>query len=181
MSGTIANQHKQRKAALTTPEALLSKAFRSSPTPLAITRASDGMFVDVNREFERASGLSASEVIGRNATELDLWIDPRERDANIAGIARDGSVRDMRVHLRRKDGGERICEMASETIEIGGERFVVSQTHDLTWQRSAEEARRKAELMYRMIFENAVEGTGPSNCGQRVRDPAAQAGLRCHS
>lgn len=38
-----------------------------------IARHSDGCLLEVNEAFEEQIGLSPGQVIGRTATELDLW------------------------------------------------------------------------------------------------------------
>ncbi len=148
---------KEQQSALAASEARFEKAFRLAPTPLAITRAADGAFVEVNKGFERASGWSAGEVIGRTSMELGFWINPKERDDHVATMARDGSVREMRVHLRHKNGGTRICDMTSDKIDIDGETFVVTQTRDFTEILRAQEERRSAEGKYHAMFDSSSE------------------------
>jgi len=46
------------------------KAFQASPDAIIIT-SMDGRYIDVNPSFQRLSGYSRDEVIGRTARELD--------------------------------------------------------------------------------------------------------------
>ena len=58
----------------------LESVFETSPEPLAISRASDGAHIAVNRAWCETTGHRREQAIGRSALELGLWADPRERD-----------------------------------------------------------------------------------------------------
>lgn len=57
---------------LSDSEKCFHKLFHSATLPLGICQTRDGMFLDVNRTFERQAGHSKSELIGRNLNELAL-------------------------------------------------------------------------------------------------------------
>jgi PAS domain-containing protein len=54
--------------------------FDANPDPITISRVADGRIVLVNPEFEKASGYSRDEALGRTTTELKLWPDPQQRE-----------------------------------------------------------------------------------------------------
>ena len=53
-------------------ESLLQKIFMETPIPVAITRAKDGMYIDVNKATLKYMGLTRKDVIGHTSTELGL-------------------------------------------------------------------------------------------------------------
>ena len=62
-----------------------------SPDTVIITRLADGVILDVNDSFSKATGYSREEVIGRNSVaELHLWTDPKERRKYVGEILRKG-------------------------------------------------------------------------------------------
>ena len=153
-------ERKNQEARLAASEARFSAAFRSAPNALSITRRSDGTFVEVNEGYERSSGWSAAEVTGRSAADLGIWVDPAERDAYLAGLTRDGSIRDQRVQLRARDGKVRICQISAANITIDGETFTIAQTRDLTpvvqalrAQQASEAELRESEARFRNLTE----------------------------
>ncbi|MGH7947728.1 MAG: PAS domain S-box protein, partial [Candidatus Binataceae bacterium] len=170
MAGVVRDitARRQQEASLAASEARFSTAFQSAPTPLAVSRHSDGVFVNVNQAFERASGWSAIEVIGHTPDELKIWIDPVERDALLAKLARDGSVREMRVHLRRKDGSTRVCDITTEVIVIGEEPCTIAQTRDLTELLHTRQEQQTSERKYRAVFDTSPEAMSIA----RARDGA---------
>ena len=63
-----------------TYEEKFARTVRSMPMAIGISRLSDGRFVDVNDHFLELLGYEDRDaVIGRTATELDLWVQPGNR------------------------------------------------------------------------------------------------------
>ncbi|HHP7245347.1 MAG TPA: PAS domain S-box protein, partial [Elainellaceae cyanobacterium] len=60
-------EREQTMQALRRAEEKFAKAFRASPSPIAITTLPDRRFLDVNRSFLRMSGFSEREVLGHTA------------------------------------------------------------------------------------------------------------------
>src|SRR5574341_1687141 len=68
----------QHTAELQRAQERFVKAFQASPDAIAIT-SMDGRYIDVNPSFQRLSGYSRDEVIGRTAREEDRWVNPWDR------------------------------------------------------------------------------------------------------
>ena len=130
---------RRAEAELRRSEEKFSKSFRQSPLVIAITRMSDSRYVDVNRTFEQHLGWSRNEVIGRTPHDLDLWADADERTAFAKELQAKGSVRDLEICLRRKDGETRTLLLSAELIDVGGEPCALSVAADVTERRQAEE------------------------------------------
>ena len=65
---------KHTEEALRTSEEKFSKLFMSSPLASAITTLDDDEVVDVNEAFEKETGFRRNEVIGKNGSEVEVWI-----------------------------------------------------------------------------------------------------------
>lgn len=151
-------ERKKLEKALRFSEEKFSKAFRSSPTAMAITTAGEGRFVDVNESFEEQSGYQSSEVIGHTSLELGMWVDLSERAAIAGHLANCGSVRNFEVKLRTKLGQVRTVMYSAEMIEVDGELCVLAAGEDITARKKAEDALRCSEADYRSLFEGAPYG-----------------------
>jgi PAS domain S-box-containing protein len=121
-------------------EEKFSKAFRESPLAITIVKISDGCYVDINETFEVQTGWKRDEVVGRSPLEIDLWVNPDQRTAFMREIVEKGSLRDLEVSLRRKDGQIRTSLGSAEVIEVEGEPCVLSVIADITERKLAEEA-----------------------------------------
>ena len=67
---------------------LFAAAFEHAPVMMAISTQGEGVFLEVNREFERVLGYSREETVGKSAAELGM-IAPEERE-RLAEVLGDG-------------------------------------------------------------------------------------------
>jgi len=125
---------------------------------LLLTSTRDDRYVDVNETFERLTGYSREEALGRTPFELDLWVDPSHRLELVQRLAAEGSLRGQEILIRAKDG--RILDglASAELIEIDGEQFVLSAVADITDRKQAERALQESEQKFRRVFEDAATG-----------------------
>jgi PAS domain S-box-containing protein len=129
--------------ALRRSEEKFATAFRSSPCAMTITSLEEGQFIDVNRSFERQTGYSKAEVLGRTSLELGLWPNKADRTAYYGDMRDQGTSAEREVELITKSGRTMWAVMSAETITVGGQRCVLSVGVDVTARREAE-ARHEA-------------------------------------
>jgi len=120
-------------------EERFARAFRASPIAVSITRASDGMYLDVNDAFRRLLGHEGHEVHGRSSIELGVWADPEDRRRFVERLEAAGSVREFRTKFHTRSGEIRDVLVSAEPIDVAGERCILAITSDLTEQRRLEE------------------------------------------
>lgn len=151
-------ERKQAEEALRISEERFSRAFKSSPDTIAITRLDDGLIIDVNQAFEEMFGVTQDDAVGRTVLELGLHADPSKRVQLIAAIeAAGGSYRDVEYRWRRASGEEFDSLMSGEIIEIGGEKCVISTVRDITERKQAEEALRASEERFSKAFHSSPD------------------------
>ncbi|OCQ94322.1 hybrid sensor histidine kinase/response regulator [Oscillatoriales cyanobacterium USR001] len=135
----------QRTAQLRLSEEKFSKAFRSSPNPITITRLSDGKHIEVNDAFCKMIGCSSEEIIGKTALELSLWVNQEERNRLFEGLAKQGVIRNYEFQFQPKNGELRTALLSAEIIKIQGETCVISVSQDISDRKQAEEKLRASE------------------------------------
>src|ERR1035441_6553767 len=82
--------------------------FRSAPVMMAISVQGEGVFLEVNPEFEKVSGYSREEVVGRSVAALGL-VAPEELE-RLAGVLRAGEPGlGIELTFRTKNGASRKC------------------------------------------------------------------------
>ena len=135
----------QRTAQLRLSEEKFSKAFRSSPNPITITRLSDGRHIEINDAFCQMIGSTSEEIIGKTALELGLWVNGEERNQLFQGLAKQGIVRNYEFQFRPRVGELRTALLSAEIIQIQGETCVISVSQDITERKRAEEKLRASE------------------------------------
>lgn len=149
------SERKRAEAALKKSEEKFSKAFLESPMALTLTGMKDNRYLDVNQTFERLTGWRRDEVIGRTPFDISLWVDPRERTESVKRLVAEGSIRDLEIRYRRKDGMEMVGLCAAEQIEIENEPCILSVIADITQRKRAEEALKESELRFRLLADTA--------------------------
>lgn len=131
-------ERKQTEQALIFSEEKFSKAFHASPDWVVISRRDTGELLDVNEGFERISGYSKEEALGRTALELGVWADPELRTEAVRRLKEQGSVSNFEALFNRKGGGTRWMNFSFEAIELRGEPFMLGVGRDITERKRME-------------------------------------------
>jgi len=77
-------ERKQVEEALRSQKKVL-EGFSRSPLGFTITSTNDHRFIEINETFERITGWSRAEMIGRSALDVGIWMDPNQRIEFING------------------------------------------------------------------------------------------------
>ena len=115
-----------------------TKAFRASPSPIAITTLEEGRFLEVNLSFLRLSGYTRNEVIGYRINELDLGLDTRRYTEGLAQLEEAGILQNWEFELRTKAGDHRTVLLSVELIELQGHRCALAIANDITERKRLE-------------------------------------------
>jgi two-component system, cell cycle sensor histidine kinase and response regulator CckA len=155
--------------ALRHSEEKFSKAFRSNPCPMAITTLSDGRFMEVNDIFVQHLGFTREEIVGHTSAELELWVDPSEREKVLALIGVNGSVHNLDLTFRKKSGEPMVTEYSAELIELNGKQCLLAVGKDVSQRRALEHAlTEQATYLETLIQENPIALT-VSDSNNRLR------------
>ena len=114
-------------------------AFQTTLDAIAITTLKDGCYLDVNRAFLDKLGYSSQELIGHSSLELNVWVDPQERQRFIQKIANGEHVLNFEARFRRKDGSEFWGIFSVSHMELNGQACLLSITRDVTASKLAQE------------------------------------------
>jgi PAS domain S-box-containing protein len=119
-------------------EELLRTAFNNSGTLLSISRASDGVFIDVNPTFLETLGYTKQEVIGKTSNQLGLLVMQRQRDSLILEALKSSRIRDLDVQIKTKDGNILDALFNVDVLKIRGETCIMTSAIDITRRKVAE-------------------------------------------
>ena len=129
--------------ALRKSEERFSKAFHASPAVIAITTYPDGLYVDVNEQYERVLGYTREEALGRRAVDLGIWEKPEQRAEIVRMIEAGEAVREMECDYRTKTGELRTSLTGVEKIVLGEQPCLLFINHDITERKRAEAGLRE--------------------------------------
>lgn len=127
----------ERTLELQQAQGWLLRVFQASPDAIILI-SMEGRYIDVNPSFQRLVGYSREDVVGRHATEVGLWVNPRDRASILHRLYAQGVVYDFEAQWRAKDGTIREVLLSVERIELEGELCALSIAHDVTERRQLE-------------------------------------------
>lgn len=130
---------KRMEQALQTSEDKFSKAFHLSPSPMAIMRAEDGQFIDINQSLLDMFEMKYEQVIGRNSHDLGVTIRLDERETLTSFLKGKGDIRDHELTIYGPSGRIHQVLLSVEAIEIGGIACALVSAVDITERKRAEE------------------------------------------
>ena len=140
--------------ALRSSEEKFYKVFQGSPDAIIINAFESGVgaILDLNESFERITGYSRAEVIGRSLQELGFFVDPNFRDAAMARLRVAGSARDVEFQARRKNGEIATLSASGETVEIGGRLCYLTISRDVTDRKRFEMHLRQGTEVNKLLL-----------------------------
>jgi PAS domain S-box-containing protein len=130
----------------------LHKIVQVSPTPLIITRLSDGHILFANEHLGSLVGYATSELIGKKSP--DFYADPDARQEMLARLQRDGFVKNHEVRFKRRDGSTFWSFLSIVLSDLGGEPVIIGGVHDIDERKAMEDA-----LRFERNFVSAVLDT----------------------
>lgn len=137
-------ERKQWERALRQSEERYQKAFQSSPDSITISFLSNGVFLEVNEGFERITGYSRSEIVGRSSIEIGIWRDVELRDALAKRLRDEAVVRDFEAVFHGRDGNEIIGRLSATVIDLNATPCMLATVRDVTEQKRAERKLKEA-------------------------------------
>jgi PAS domain S-box-containing protein len=132
-------------------EALLSHLVASSPDLITLSDLASGRYAMVNQAYERITGWSADEVVGRTSMEIGQWKDPADREHLANEVRKHGRVQDMPLRLVDRHGRE-------IPILVSGARFTMDRREYLVVNARDMSAAERERLEREAILDNASVG-----------------------
>ena len=140
------SEKKKAEEALRASQEKFMRAFRSSPDSITITRLRDGLLLEVNEGFERITGFTREEAVGRTAESLGLW-PPGERERMLTALRASRRILDLPLRFQVRSGETLDFLFSAEVFQWEGEPCLVAIARDVS------EMRRVAEERERLIRE----------------------------
>jgi PAS domain S-box-containing protein len=131
--------------------------FHTSPAILCIIQIDGLICREINKAYERRTGYSRSEILGKTSLNLGLWNNADDRKRIIRQFITEGRLRGREVVFRTKKGERLTTLLSAEIIEFGGERCALVTAEDISRRRQAEEDRMI--LAQRLINAQEAECT----------------------
>ena len=133
-----------RVAEVERSEARFAALFRGAPLP-SVTIDEQGVILDVNDAWLAHFGYARTQVVGHVARDLDLWVEPAQRNLFYAHYSREGQGTPFSAWLQSPSRPAAPYLLYTAQVQYeDARRFVVSLL-DQTDRVAAEEAQRQTQ------------------------------------
>jgi len=148
---------KQTEEALRLSEGKFASVFAQCPDILVIARLSDGCFLEANRAFVEQIGLSASDIIGKTPTEMNIWGIPNIGSSLLQRLQK-GSIRNLEMPFRRSNGQTFTGLLSAEPFDLDSTPAVVVVVRDITPLKEAQQQLQLSEEKFAKAFHSSPDG-----------------------
>ena len=131
--------------------------FENSPDAIFVEDM-QGNVLDVNRSACKLHGLERGQLVGKNA--IEELVQPARRESTRTEFQRlaNGQVSWVESESLRADGHMVPVEIRVVRVEFDGEPALLFHVRDISERRAAETALRSSETLFRLVWENSVDG-----------------------
>jgi PAS domain S-box-containing protein len=136
-------------------QAYFAKSLQTIPAVAIVARLDNGQMLEVNAAFESKSGYSRADVIGRSTLDLNLWIDPMQRDQFITLLQRDGRVHDFEGVFHTKFTSHLYLLLSADVVELNGIQCMLTIGMDITERRRREQVQEATYQISRVLLNDA--------------------------
>lgn len=165
---------RRTEESLRSSEEKFSTVFHFSPDAIAIVRASDGIFLDVNESLTRLFGYPFSEVVGKSWKEISLSAGIVEQNKIAALFQQMGMVADYELSFQNVNGRKVTVLLSLIPISIRNEPSVLAIAHDITNRKEAEEALRAAQAELALGVQQRIALEERQRLARELHDSVSQ-------
>ena len=144
-------------------------AFLTSPDSVAIIKAKDRTYTDVNEMFSLFLGYAKEDIVSKTFTQVAIWESSKEQKQLLSSIEKRGPVINRETRFIDNDGVVKTGLLSVMTMLLDQELHFVIAIRNIDALRVAEEALEKSEARYRELFNNMSSGVAvfePINDGR---------------
>ena len=146
-AGRLLRQSEERFAAI----------FENNPMAMTVARHADGVYLQVNRAYEKLLGYRREEVLGKSTLDLGVWADPRSRARMVARLERDGGSTSIEAGVRRRDGGVFEAIFTAARMELDGVAVIHGTVQDISELRRISRQKDETEARFEKIVESSPQ------------------------
>ena len=158
----LASTVKERSRA----EERFTKAFRSSPDAMLVSRLHDGRVIEVNDRWEKLLGYGREETVGKSIFDLNVCTSDAYHERFVEAISHN-HFHDLELRLRAKPGNMVYTLVSGDTDDIGGDPCWIFVIRDISDRKRAEEAQQNLAHVSRL----AVVGELTAVIAHQINQP----------
>jgi PAS domain S-box-containing protein len=136
------------------------KACMSLAAGLLVVRLADSVILQVNDGFVAATDCCREQLVGKRASELGLWVDPKARVQWVEEFTAGQSIESREATFRRKSGDEFPGRLSITRVVIQEQYCTSSSVIDITERKRADRKTVERERPLRLLFDTRPQAVG---------------------
>lgn len=157
-NNVFAERRQRLQDTLTRSQKRFRYAFLTSPDSVAIIKAKNRTYTDVNEMFTLFLGYLKKDLIGKNFLDITAWQDPEEQKNLLGTVEKRGPVINQETRFIDKHGAVKIGLLSVMAMPLDQEGHFVLAIRNIDALRVVEQALEKSEARYRELFNNMSSG-----------------------
>ena len=133
-------EHKKSEKDLKESDDKFKTIFDLSPIMMSLSDIKTASFLNVNDTWLRQFGFTREEVIGTKSADLNIFLNPSDRDEIVRMIMEKGFILNHEMQLRKKSGSIMNVIFSNHFIEFADNTLVLTSAVDITEKKEAEKA-----------------------------------------
>ena len=138
---------KEAQEELRRSKEMFSRLFQLSPDIITLARLDDGILLEINETFSRATGYSRDEALGKSTLDLGIFAAPERRTELVKALRQAGQVENFEFNLRHRDGYILQCSLSARLMTVDGTPCILAITRDITHLRAMQDSMIQSEKM----------------------------------
>jgi PAS domain S-box-containing protein len=155
----------QAELALSESEQKVAGIFQVSPDAMIILRTRDGRIQEVNQSWERLTGFSRSESLGKTSMATRIFFNPDLRRAFLS----ETEVANIELQIRHKSSDLRWVSVSGKAIQLQGEECFLAVLHDISRRRQMEQAISDREALFHAVVDHSHDGVVMVDADLRIK------------
>ena len=154
---------KQAEKLLRESEEKFKLIFHTRPDYVTIVEIEGGTYIDVNDSFIQKSGHAREEIVGHTASDLDIWVNPEDRNRLFEGLFQSGKIENLEAQFRQKDG--QIIEglMSAATMVLNKKPHLIAITRDITELKEVQKVALETQSKLLSAINNTTDAVAISD------------------
>ena len=140
------DERKRAEENLRDSEDKFFKMFMNAPLIMGIADFESGRIIDINRQFEKISGFTREELVGKRYADYGL-VEADNRGRIVEIIKTQGAIKGYEMVARTRDGKTLQLVYNGELISIDGRPTILSIIEDVTEKRRQQEQELKTQRL----------------------------------
>ena len=151
------SETKQAEEARRLSEQKFASVFHNCPDILVIARRKDGILLALNQTFEQQLGISASEALGKTASELNIWVNP-EHTPQLLERMQGEALSNLELEFRRRNGERFTGLISAQPVTLEGIDALVIAVRDITELKQTQRQLQLSEEKFAKSFHASPDG-----------------------